>query len=92
MPGTIQFIYTDFFDVCLAETQARRAADEAASGLRNCALPACGAREVSVHQFKRCGGCKAVVYCSAECAKAQWKAGHKRECSRAAMPARPKDE
>ena len=75
-----------------AAAQARKAADLAAVGLHACALPACGAREVSVHQFKRCGGCKAVVYCSAECAKTHWKAGHKRECSRAALPAQPKSE
>ena len=68
---------------------ALKAADVAAFGLHACALPACGAREVTVHQFKRCGGCKAVVYCSAACSKAHWKAGHKRECSRGALPAQP---
>jgi hypothetical protein len=73
----------------VAAKQALKAADVAAVGLHACALPACGAREVSVHQFKRCGGCKAVLYCSAECAKAHWKAGHKRECSRGALPAQP---
>ena len=88
--GTLEFIHqSDFIATGMAEERARQAADVAAYGLRTCALPACGAREFSVHQFKRCGGCKAVVYCSAECAKAHWKAGHKRECSRAATPAQP---
>ena len=92
--GTLEFIRQSDFSIAkgVAAAQARKAADQAAFGLQACALPACGAREVSVHQFKRCGGCKAVVYCSAECAKAHWKAGHKRECSRAATPAQPKGE
>ena len=33
----------------------------------------------------------AVVYCSVECAKAHWKAGHKRKCSRGALPAQPNE-
>ena len=91
--GILEFqTNSNIIDINRAAAQARKAADLAAVGLHACALPACGAREVSVHQFKRCGGCKAVVYCSAECAKAHWKAGHKRECSRAALPAQPKRE
>jgi len=33
---------------------------------------------------KRCGACKAVVYCSQTCQKAHWKGGHKEECAAAA--------
>ena len=66
-----------------ARAQARAAADVAAVGLRTCALPACGAREATVRQFKVCSGCRRVAYCCAEHAKAHWKAGHKRECSHA---------
>ena len=87
--GTMDYIHTGDLARSFAAEEARQAADVAAVGLHTCALPACGAREVSVHQFKRCGGCKAVVYCSAACAKAHWKAGHKRECSRGALPAQP---
>jgi hypothetical protein len=87
--GTLDLIQTGIISETFEAAQAHQAADVAAVGLRTCALPACGAREVSVHQFKRCGGCKAVVYCSAKCATAHWKAGHKRECSRGALPAQP---
>jgi hypothetical protein len=31
--------------------------------------------------FKKCGRCKTACYCSAECQKKDWKAGHKLECS-----------
>ena len=31
--------------------------------------------------MKRCGGCKAVFYCSPECQKRAWKAGHKWQCT-----------
>ena len=86
---TLDYIQAGAVAQAIAAEQALQAADVAAVGLHACALPACGAREVTVHQFKRCGGCKAVVYCSAECAKAHWKAGHKRECSRGALPAQP---
>ena len=66
-----------------AHARLRRKESERASGV-TCQ---------STNQFKRYGGCKAVVYCSAKCALAHfWKSGHKRECSRAALPARPKDE
>jgi hypothetical protein len=31
--------------------------------------------------FKKCGRCKTACYCSAECQKKDWKAGHKLQCS-----------
>lgn len=67
------------------DQQARRASDAAAAGLRPCGLPACGAREASVRQFKRCGGCKKMAYCCTEHAREHWKAEHKRACDRSAM-------
>jgi hypothetical protein len=70
-------------DLCAGA--ARRAADAAAKGVRVCALPACGVRAASVCQFKLCGGCKRVAYCSAEHAAAHWKSGHKQACSRSAQ-------
>mmetsp|Transcript_32340 Transcript_32340/g.71524 ORF Transcript_32340/g.71524 Transcript_32340/m.71524 type:complete len:501 (-) Transcript_32340:34-1536(-) len=30
--------------------------------------------------YKRCGACKQPCYCSVECQRAHWAAGHKREC------------
>ena len=31
--------------------------------------------------LSRCGGCKSVSYCSAECQRTHWKKGHKQECA-----------
>ena len=50
--------------------------------LRSCALEGCGAREAHPQLFKRCGGCKTVVYCSKECQLADWPA-HKAACKAA---------
>ena len=33
-------------------------------------------------KMKKCGACKIVHYCSKECQKAHWKAGHKNECKK----------
>jgi hypothetical protein len=62
---------------------ARKAADVAKRGLRECALPGCGAVEMSVKEFKLCGACRAAAYCCAEHAAAHWKRkpdGHKAAC------------
>ena len=40
------------------------------------------ARCGSPANLKRCGKCRAVRYCSMECARAAWKAGHKQECGK----------
>jgi hypothetical protein len=50
--------------------------------LRSCALEGCGAREAHPQLFKRCGGCKAVVYCCKEHQVADWPA-HKAACKAA---------
>ena len=49
----------------------------ATSPARVCAAPGCGA----TRGLKRCGGCSAVRYCSAECSRAHWQE-HKAECCR----------
>jgi hypothetical protein len=36
-----------------------------------------------ISTLKKCGGCKAVLYCSRACAVMDWKARHKRECQQA---------
>lgn len=61
----------------------RKAADVAKRGLRECALPGCGAVETSVKEFRLCGACRAAAYCCAEHAAAHWKRkpdGHKAAC------------
>ncbi|CAK5272265.1 unnamed protein product [Mycena citricolor] len=42
-----------------------------------CGREGCGKRGVG---YKRCGGCKQVTYCGAECQKLDWKAKHKTAC------------
>ncbi|PRW50838.1 ubiquitin carboxyl-terminal hydrolase 18-like [Chlorella sorokiniana] len=41
----------------------------------------CGRRSGEV---KRCGRCKTAVYCSVECQRSHWAAGHKHECAQLA--------
>ena len=60
----------------------RQRADEALHGFRTCALPSCERREKSVREFKVCSACKAVAYCSHECAALHWSRVHKNECAR----------
>ncbi|KAI0676908.1 hypothetical protein C8Q78DRAFT_1086899 [Trametes maxima] len=47
--------------------------------LKKCSRAACNTREVRVAEFKRCGGCKEVVYCGQVCQKEDWKV-HKPIC------------
>ncbi|KAI8381339.1 uncharacterized protein BYT42DRAFT_593220 [Radiomyces spectabilis] len=47
-----------------------------------CANPACDKKEQNAGDFKRCGQCQRVSYCSRECQKDHWKAGHKVVCKR----------
>ena len=53
-----------------------------ALGLRTCALPGCGAKEVHPAHFKSCAACRAVVYCCREHQVAGWPA-HKKACKAA---------
>jgi len=40
----------------------------------------CHIQETSEYQFKRCGKCKVVVYCSVECQTEHWETNHKHHC------------
>ena len=41
---------------------------------------ACQAPEGTTLKHKICSACKQVFYCSPECQRADWKAGHKEQC------------
>lgn len=56
--------------------------------LKKCTRSGCNNREVRAAEFKRCGGCKEVVYCGASCQKEDWPA-HKKSmptCSNVIVP------
>jgi hypothetical protein len=65
-------------------TATAEAAERAATSdaRRTCALAGCGAREVHASQFKRCGACQAVCYCSKEHQVEHWPS-HKAACKAA---------
>ena len=65
-------------------------AREARRGLRSCGLTSCGAKEAHVDHFKRCGACRAAVYCCKEHQVQAWPA-HKAEC-KAARKAAAEDQ
>ncbi|KAI0751404.1 hypothetical protein C8Q80DRAFT_1268646 [Daedaleopsis nitida] len=54
-------------------------ADAKSHILKNCARQGCASREERAAEFKRCGGCKEVVYCGPVCQKEDWSA-HKKSC------------
>ncbi|CAO3597041.1 unnamed protein product [Absidia cylindrospora] len=47
---------------------------------RQCANPLCEVTEQNEGEFKRCGQCERVAYCSRECQRNHWKSGHKIVC------------
>ena len=49
-----------------------------------CAYPECGKKKSLTNILKKCGACKAVLYCPppSECQKSHWKASHKNECGK----------
>ena len=65
-----------------ARVRATADADRAAGRLQQCALAGCAARESHASQFKRCGACKTVVYCSREHQVEDWPS-HKAACKAA---------
>ena len=62
-----------------AEFEARRRADIAKHGLRDCALPSCSKMEKTVKEFAGCSGYRTVVYCCLEHQALDWRA-HKKAC------------
>lgn len=65
-----------------ASIRAALAAQASERGLRTCQLTGCAARELHVSHFKRCGACKAAVYCCREHQLADWPS-HKAACKAA---------
>ena len=49
------------------------------TGPERCAV--CHAEEPAMNTFKKCRGCKAVVYCGKACQKKDWKT-HKKVCNK----------
>ncbi|KAI8069346.1 hypothetical protein BC940DRAFT_24803 [Gongronella butleri] len=47
---------------------------------QQCANPYCENAEEKLGDFKRCGQCERVAYCSRECQRNHWKSGHKVVC------------
>ena len=83
--GALAAVEAGLVEADKAKGTARMAKDvEAVGGLRRCALPSCHALEATARQFKLCGGCRQVAYCSADHAKQHWKSEHKRACTRGA--------
>jgi hypothetical protein len=74
-----------------ADACAAAATSAAARGLRRCALPSCGAREVHVPHYKLCAACQTVVYCSKAHQAEHW-AAHKAACKVARKAAAEKEE
>jgi hypothetical protein len=70
--------YAAASDELRAERQRNATADAARHGLRACALPECGKTEAHAKEFKMCGRCRGVVYCSPAHQTADWRR-HKRE-------------
>ena len=69
----------DKFEQTIAEFEARKHADIANHGLRDCALPSCSKTEKTVKEFSLCAGCRSQVYCCLEHQALDWKA-HKKAC------------
>ena len=67
------------FEESHAEFEARKRADIAEHGLRDCALPSCSKTEKTVKEFSLCAGCRSQVYCCLEHQALDWKA-HKKVC------------
>jgi len=60
--------------------------------LRPCANEECHRMQgVDEDKFGRCSGCRMVYYCSTECARKSWHAGHKAYCKRYQRPKEVKE-
>lgn len=49
---------------------------------RQCGNMFCSKAEEKEGEFKKCGQCQRVAYCSKECQKTHWRSGHKAVCSK----------
>ncbi|GAQ86195.1 hypothetical protein KFL_002750120 [Klebsormidium nitens] len=64
--------------------KAARVVPGGAPGLRLCSHEHCGRVETRRHEFRRCSACGSVNYCSTVCQERDWKARHRKECTRLA--------
>lgn len=51
-----------------------------------------GTHDRSVVRLKKCGRCFKAAYCTVECQREHWKAGHKQECKQRAKPSDDDDD
>lgn len=73
--------YQICFKLCLRKEVKEQSKAKDVKCLEPCAY--CQ-KNVDFGDLKKCGGCKAVRYCSQECAKQDWKQGHKQSCVKCA--------
>ena len=59
---------------------AQLGVDSVRNELNECSSPPCNACDPTGTTFKRCKRCRMSLYCSSECQRVHWKAGHKEEC------------
>lgn len=64
--------------VAEGNVEAKSLVDQMESGCKLCGK--CLKRPSSSVALKTCSRCQAIGYCGAECQRAHWKAGHKRDC------------
>jgi uncharacterized protein (DUF39 family) len=60
--------------------ECRRVTSNLMAPLVKCFNPSCDQFEKRKGKYLTCGQCRKVIYCSKDCQRAHWKAGHKQEC------------
>ena len=86
LPGVTQIAGEDTSSAELETLERRAAEDVARHGLRQCALPGCGATEPQPKAFKVCGRCRRACYCSAAHQQQDWRRHKREDACAAAQP------